>query len=166
MKLIDLVYGWFLKITNLLLQPLLLLAVRWYWGWQFWQAGYGKLTNIQQAIENFTNMGVPAPAFNAHFVGLLEATGGVLLILGLGSRLIALPLTINMFTAFVIADREALHSIFSEPDKFYAAAPYTFLFASLLILVFSRGFLSLDTLIAWYWAKGKVPAAVAEGKIG
>src|SRR5260221_7312408 len=119
MKLIDLVYGWFLKLANLMQAPLLL-AIRLYWGWQFWQAGYGKLTNIQQAIENFTNMGVPAPAFNAHFIGLLEATGGVLLILGLGSRLIALPLTINMFTAFVIADREALHSIFSEPDKFYA----------------------------------------------
>ena len=164
MKLIDLVYGWFLKFTNLLQAPLLL-AIRLYWGWQFWQAGYGKLTNIQQAVENFTNMGVPAPAFNAHFIGLLEATGGVLLILGLASRLIALPLTINMFTAFVIADREALHSIFSEPDKFYAAAPYTFLFASLLILVFGPGWFSLDTVIAWYRARGQNKTAMAERKI-
>ena len=159
MKFIDLVYGWFLKAANFLQSPLLL-AIRLYWGWQFWQAGYGKLTNIAQAIENFTNMGVPAPAFNAHFIGLLEAAGGVLLILGLGSRLIALPLTINMLTAFVIADREALHSIFSDPDKFYAAAPYTFLFASLLILVFGPGWLSLDTLIAWYRAKRQKPAAL------
>jgi putative oxidoreductase len=152
MKWIDLVYGWFLKAANSLQSPLLL-AIRLYWGWQFWQAGYGKLTNIAQAIENFTNMGVPAPAFNAHFIGLLETVGGALLILGLCSRLIALPLTINMLTAFVIADREALRSIFSEPDKFYAAAPYTFLFASLLILVFGPGWFSLDTLMAWYWAK-------------
>jgi putative oxidoreductase len=164
MKLIDLVYGWFLKITNLLQAPLLL-AIRLYWGWQFWQTGYGKLSNIQQAIENFTNMGVPAPAFNAHFIGLLEAAGGALLILGLGSRLIALPLTINMITAFVIADREALHSIISDPDKFYAAAPYTFLFASLLILVFGPGWLSLDTLIGWYRSKGQNKTAMAEGKM-
>ncbi|HWZ43123.1 MAG TPA: DoxX family protein [Candidatus Saccharimonadales bacterium] len=163
MKLIDFIYGWFLKVANLAQAPLLL-AIRLYWGWQFWQAGYGKLSNIQQAIENFTNMGVPAPAFNAHFIGLLEATGGVLLILGLGSRLIALPLTINMFTAFMIADREALRSAFSEPDKFYAAAPYTFLFASLLILVFGPGWFSVDTVIAWFRAKGKNEVEEPEGK--
>jgi len=40
---------------------------------------------------------------------------------------IALILTINMIMAYVTADREALFSIFSDPDKFYAAAPYTFL---------------------------------------
>ncbi len=153
LKTIDLLYSWFVKVANLLQSPLLL-AIRLYWGWQFWQAGSGKLSNIPQTIENFTNMGVPAPAFNAHFIGLLEAGGGILLILGLASRLIALPLTINMITAFVIADREALKTAFSDdPSKFYSAAPYTFLFASLLILVFGPGMFSLDTLIAWYRAK-------------
>jgi len=58
-----------------------------------------------------------------------------------------------MVVAFVIADREALGSIFSDPDKFYAAAPYTYLFASLLILFFGPGKLSLDTLIVWYRKK-------------
>jgi len=38
-----------------------------------------------------------------------------------------------MIMAYVTADREALHSIFSDPDKFYAAAPYTFLIASLIV---------------------------------
>src|SRR5258708_35814408 len=152
MKIADLLYGWFLKIANSLQSPLLL-AVRLYWGGQFWQAGWGKLSNIATAIENFTNMGVPAPAFTAHFIGLLEAGGEILLIIGLASRLIALPLTINMIVAYVVADREALGSIFSAPDKFYGATPYTFLFASLLILVFGTGLISLDTLIARYRKK-------------
>ena len=159
MKTIDLLYSWFVKAANFLQSPFLL-VIRLYWGWQFWQAGWGKLSNISQAVENFTNMGVPHPAFTARFIGLLEAGGGILLILGLASRLIALPLAINMITAFVIADREALKTVFSDdPGKFYSAAPYTFLFASLLILVFGPGKLSLDTLIAWYRTKRQKAAS-------
>ena len=78
----------------------------------------------------------------------LEFAGGLLLLLGLGSRLIALPLTIDMIVAYITADREALFSIISNPDKFTAAAPYTFLVASLLVLIFGPGRLSLDTLLA------------------
>src|SRR5437660_595124 len=158
-KTIDLLHSWFVKIANLLQSPLLL-AIRLYWGWRFSREGWTKLSDIPQTIQNFTGMGVPHPVFNAHFIGLLEAVGGILLILGLASRLIALPLTINMITAFIIADREALKSIFSDPDKFYAAAPYTFLFASLLILVFGPGKISVDALIARY-RKKKQPATAA-----
>jgi putative oxidoreductase len=152
LKTVDLLYGWFLKIASSLQSPLLL-AIRLYWGWQFWQAGWGKLADISKVVGYFTSLGIPAPYLNAYFVALLEAGGGILLILGLGSRLIALPLVIDMVIAYVTADGEALKSIFSEPDKFYAAAPYTFLFASLLILVFGPGKISLDTLIARYRKK-------------
>jgi putative oxidoreductase len=53
-----------------------------------------------------------------------------------------------MTVAFITGDREALFSIFSDPDKFYAAAPYTFLIASLLVLIFGAGKFSLDALLA------------------
>jgi putative oxidoreductase len=56
-----------------------------------------------------------------------------------------------MIVAFITGDREALLSIFSDPDKFYAAAPYTFLIASLLVLIFGPGKFSLDTLLARYF---------------
>jgi len=159
-KIADLLYGWLVKITNSLQSPLLL-AIRLYWGWQFWQSGWGKLSDISKTIEYFTSLGIPAPSLNAHFVAVLEAGGGILLILGLGSRLIAVPLVIDMIMAFVTADREALKSIFTDPDKFYAAAPYTFLFASLLILVFGPGKISVDTLIARYRKKKQAPPAPA-----
>jgi putative oxidoreductase len=51
--------------------------------------------------------------------------------------------------AYVIADREALFSIFSDPDKFMAAAPFTFLFASLLVLIFGAGRVSADRALAY-----------------
>jgi putative oxidoreductase len=160
-KIADRLYALFLKVANSLQSPLLLL-IRLYWGWQFWQAGSGKLADISKTVDYFTSLGVPAPSLNAHFIALLEAVGGILLILGLGSRLIALPLLIDMVMAYVIADREALASIFSDPDKFSQAAPYTLLFASLIILVFGPGSFSLDTLIKRYRSKGKTESAVAK----
>ena len=129
------------------LQSPFLLAVRLYWGWQFAQTGWGKLGDIHKVIGFFTSLGIPAPALNAWFVSGLEFLGGILLILGLGSRLIALPLAIDMIVAYITADREALGQIFSDPDKFYAAAPYTFLVASLIILIFGPGRFSLDAML-------------------
>jgi len=152
MKQIDRVYAIFLRAANSLQSPFLL-AIRLYWGWQFWQTGWGKLSNISRPIEYFTSLGIPAPAFTAHFIGLLEAGGGILLMLGLASRLIALPLVVDMIMAYVIADRDALHAIFSKQDDFYKADPFTFLFASLIILIFGPGWFSLDTIVKSQRAK-------------
>jgi putative oxidoreductase len=136
------------------LQSPFLLAVRLYWGWQFMQTGWGKLSNLEKVTGFFTKLGIPAPAFNAAFVSGLEFVGGILLILGLGSRLIALPMVINMMVAYVTADREALFSFLSNPDKFTAAAPYTFLFASLLVLIFGPGRFSADAMLGALSGRG------------
>jgi putative oxidoreductase len=85
---------------------------------------------------------------NAPFVSALEFGGGILLMLGLFSRPIAFLLACNMFVAYWTADREALTSIFSDPGKFYVADPYTFLFASVMILIFGAGLFSVDALLA------------------
>jgi putative oxidoreductase len=150
-------YRRLLNLLNAVHSPVLLF-LRLYWGWQFWQSGWGKLQDISKPIDFFTQLGIPFPVFNAWFVALLEAGGGILLILGLASRLICIPLVIDMIVAYITADREALKSIFSEPDKFSAAAPFTFLFASLLILFFGPGSISVDYLIARYIEKRHGPA--------
>jgi putative oxidoreductase len=129
------------------MQSPFLLAVRLYWGWQFVQTGWGKLNNLEKVTQFFTQLGIPAPDLNAHFISTLELVGGILLAVGLTSHLIALLLACNMTVAFVTADRQALFSIFSDADKLYAATPYTFLFASLLILFFGLGKLGLDALL-------------------
>jgi putative oxidoreductase len=133
------------------LQSLFLLAVRLYWGWQFAQSGWGKLHHLDKVTDFFRTLNLPAPALTAHLVSGLEFVGGILLILGLGSRLIGLILTVNMLMAYWTADREALLSVFSDPGKFYVADPYTFLFASAMILVFGAGWFSLDRLLAKRW---------------
>src|SRR6266478_1436021 len=128
------------------LQSPFLLLVRLYWGWQLIQSGWGKLHNLEKVTEFFTSLGLPMPAQTAVFISFVEFFGGIFLALGLLSRFTALVLTINLITAYVTADREALFSIFSDPDKFYAAAPYTFLVASLIVLIFGAGKFSLDAL--------------------
>jgi putative oxidoreductase len=154
MQTITNLYGLLIRVANSLQSPFLL-VVRLYWGWQFAQTGWGKLGDINKVINFFTSLGIPAPALNAWFVSGLELAGGILLILGLGSRLIALPLAIDMVVAYITADREALGKIFSDPDKFYAAAPYTFLFASLIVLIFGPGRISLDAMLTGKFASKK-----------
>src|SRR5947208_4745850 len=140
-------YRLFRKSATALQSPFLL-AIRLYWGWQLAQSGWGKLHNIPQVTDFFTSLNIPFSHANAVFVSNLEFFGGVLLILGLASRITGLVLTVNMLVAYITADREALGSIFSDPGKFYAADPYTFLFASILMLIFGAGLFSADAILA------------------
>jgi putative oxidoreductase len=134
-------------------QSAFLLFVRLYWGWQFVVDGWGKLHHLPKVTEYFGSLGLPAPGPTAFFVSILELVGGVLLSLGLGSRLTALLLTANMTGAYITGDREALLSILSNPDKFSAAAPFTYLMASLIVLIFGPGRFSLDWLIKHLWPR-------------
>ena len=130
------------------LQSPMLLAVRLYWGFQFAQTGWGKLHNLAKITAFFGSLNIPAPRLAAPAVSLLEFVGGILLMLGLFSRPVAFLLACNMFVAYWTADRDALTSVFSDPGKFYIADPYTFLFASLMVLILGAGFWAVDTLIA------------------
>jgi putative oxidoreductase len=128
-----------------------LLLVRLYWGWQLIESGWGKLHHLDKVTEFFTSLNLPMPAQTAVAISCLEFFGGIFLAIGLLSRLTALALTINLIVAYITADREALFSIFSDPDKFYAAAPYTFLIASLIVLLFGPGKFAVDTLLnRWF----------------
>ena len=147
MKVLIQGYKRFAALASYLQSPLLL-AIRLYWGWQLVQTGWGKLHSIEKITGFFASLNIPFPAFNAHFIASLEFFGGILLILGLGSRLISLLMVGNMLVAYWTADHEALTSFFSDPGKFYVADPFTFLFASLIVLIFGAGFLSLDHIIA------------------
>jgi putative oxidoreductase len=147
MNLLLKLYTRFSAMASYLSSPFLL-AVRLYWGWQLAQSGWGKLHHLDKVTDFFTSLNLPMPGVTAHFVSSLELVGGILLILGLGSRAISFVLSINMLVAYWTADRDALLAFFSDPGKFYNADPYTFLFASLMVLIFGAGVFSLDAFIA------------------
>lgn len=124
------------------LQHPLLLVIRLYWGWSFFQAGWGKFGKMDEVIGFFASMGLPA--FNAYLVAGFEAVGGILLMLGLFSRIIAIPLIVIMIVALCTAHGEATFNLWNDPATFFEQPPFLYLYASLLVMIFGAGKWSLD----------------------
>jgi putative oxidoreductase len=137
------------------LQSPLLLIIRLYWGWAFFQTGLGKLKDLDKVAGYFASLNIPLPKLNAIAAGSVECVGGLLLLVGLGTRVISVPLIFTMLVAYWTADHEALVGVFKDPDKFLEAAPFLFLFSTLIIFVFGPGKLSLDSLFGAKSASGK-----------
>lgn len=163
-KTIETLHSWHGKFCNLLdyAKDLFLLFVRLYWGVQLIQSGWGKLHNLDKVTDYFTTLNLPMPHQMAFFISCVELFGGLFLALGLLSRVASVVLTINLIMAYVIGDNEALHSIFSDPDKFTAAAPFVFLVTSLIVLCFGPGIFSVDALATKFLWKTKAPAETSK----
>jgi putative oxidoreductase len=131
------------------LQSVLLFVIRFIWGIQLMQAGVGKLLHIETPIAYFTQLGIPFPVENAWLVGFTETFGGLFLALGLLTRLTAIPLIINFIVAYITTEQDALKKLFSlDTDDFFAAAPFLFMFAAIIVLAFGPGAYSVDYLLA------------------
>lgn len=129
-------------------QDIMLLALRLYWGWQFFQTGKGKLMNLDRTIEYFTSLNIPLPALNAVLAGSTECIGGILLLLGLCSRVVSIQLIFVMIIAYLTAELETVQNLFMNPDEFTSASPFLFLLTSVIVAIFGAGKFSLDTLLA------------------
>jgi len=139
-------YELLVTAANFLQSPLLL-ALRIYFFWQLFLTGKGKLSNISKVIDFFGSLGIPAPAANAYLVSSLECFGGLLLVIGLASRPLALMVTISMAVAYLTADFEAVATMISDPDKFVKADPFPYLVTALIVLAFGPGLFSVDALL-------------------
>jgi len=129
------------------LQPFFLLFIRLFWGWQFFIAGFGKFADIEKISGYFETLAIPYPLLSAYLAASAEMFGGALLLIGLGSRLAAIPLIITMLTALSTAHIEKASKIWEDPTSFLALGPVTFLLAALIIFVFGPGMFSVDGLI-------------------
>jgi putative oxidoreductase len=134
------------KIGSIVQCPLLL-AIRLYWGWQFFVDGRGKLQNLDKVAHYFASLDIPMPRLNVILAASTQMVCGLMLAAGLLSRLASLPLIGVMCVAYLTAESDSLHTIFSNPDKFVTRDPFLFLYASVLILAFGPGKFSLDALI-------------------
>src|SRR5271170_5892735 len=129
------------------LQSPLLLVIRLYWGCQFFLTGKGKLMNLERTANFFQSLQIPLPHLNAWVVGLSECFGGLLLLTGLGARLVGALLAFDMIVAYLTADIETVKHIVDNPDKFLGADPFLFMLASIIVLAFGSGRFSIDWLI-------------------
>jgi putative oxidoreductase len=137
-------YVWLLEK----LQSPFLLIIRLYWGWQFFLTGKGKLLHLDKVAGFFANLHIPFPKFNAALTGSVETSCGLLLLLGLGSRIATVPLLIVLIVAYLTADFDKVQNIFSNPDGFLSATPFLFMLTVIIVLIFGPGAFSLDDLIA------------------
>lgn len=73
----------------------------------FWE-GILKFVYVNQGVGRFTKLGIPFPHFTAASIGYLEIVGGLLLLTGLMTRLIAIPFVGEMIVA-ILSTKIALY---------------------------------------------------------
>jgi len=118
-------------------------------GHAFFLTGRGKLANFDTFVSFLTDQGVPAPVVNAHVVARLEFYGGILLVLGLLTRLIALGLAGTMVAALLTERRQFFESWrFTGEIGPTDIASYVFLLLLTWLVVYGPGAVSLDALLA------------------
>ena len=88
--------------------PRATILVRLMAGSVFLWEGILKFVYTNQGVGRFTKIGIPAPHVTAVFVGGLEIVGGILLIAGYLTRLIAIPFVIEMVVA-ILSTKIALY---------------------------------------------------------
>jgi putative oxidoreductase len=90
----------------------------------FLTSGWGKVHNLEQVTEFFTELGIPAPGFHAVFVSNVELICGTLLCLGLATRVAAVPLVCTMVVAIFTAkwsELEGLTDLLGTSEFAYVA---------------------------------------------
>ncbi len=97
------------------LQSPFLLIIRLYWGWQFVLTGKGKLMSLDRTAGIFANLHIPMPKLNAVLAGGTECFGGLLLLFGLGSRIVTVPLIFTMCIAYLTAESD--NCTISSPNR-------------------------------------------------
>ena len=116
------------------------LLVRLFVGYFFLETGWGKIHNLESMTERFTEWGIPAPAFNAALSGWTEFLGGLFIMLGLFTRLVSIPMFINMVVALVAVKLKKVGGL----DDFIELDEPLYALSFLWLLFSGPGFVSLD----------------------
>lgn len=119
------------------------LALRLSLGAVFVASGWGKLHSLDKVTEFFGTLGIPFPGFHATLASIIELVGGVLIALGLFTRLATVPLMITMAVAILTARRPDIDGVLT----FLGFIEVTYFAGFLWLLVAGPGKASLDAVL-------------------
>lgn len=128
-------------------QPIFLLLIRIVWGTFLMIGGWGKLHNISEMASYFYSLSIPFSEAMVYAVGSIEFVGGICLLIGFASRLVAIPVAVVMLFALLLGHQEAMMELFSKPEGILVQSPFTYLLVCLIIFAFGPGSVSIDWLL-------------------
>jgi uncharacterized membrane protein YphA (DoxX/SURF4 family) len=121
------------------------LLIRLMAGGVFFLEGIKKFLFPEQwGAGRFTHIGIPAPNALAPFVGVVEIACGLLLLLGLLTRLASVPLIIDICVAITTTKLPILLRAGFWPMEAEARTDYSMLLGLLFLLIAGPGPLSID----------------------
>jgi putative oxidoreductase len=112
-------------------------------GWTFMQTGWGKLHDLGSVIDFFRELGIPYPELQAPFVASVELGCGTLLLVGLFSRIAALPLIGTMVVAIATAQWENVDSF----GALFGLSEFLYIVIFAWIAVAGPGAVAVDSLV-------------------
>lgn len=118
-------------------------------GLVFVGSGWGKLHNLEQVTQFFTELGLPAPGFQAILASTTELVCGLLVLVGLATRFASLPLIVVM----MVAIRTALWDQVTGLSSLVGLLEFSYIALLVSLAVYGGGAVSLDGLLAMLFAR-------------
>ena len=132
--------------------PAATLLVRLVVGGVFLSEGVQKfLFPVALGVGRFSKIGIPIPAFSAPFVGVVEILCGLLLLLGLVTRLATVPLIIDMLVAITTTKIPIFVKSGFWMMAHEARTDYSMILGAVFLLIVGSGSISVD-----FWLNRKV----------
>jgi putative oxidoreductase len=124
----------------------------------FLTQGILKYIDPHMGVLRFARIGFPYPGFTAHFVGTFEIACGLLILIGLFTRIASIPLLIVILTAIATTK---IPELFRSDQGFWfmvsdARTDFAMTMSLLFLMSLGAGSWSLD---AWLWEERPHEAA-------
>lgn len=126
------------------LDNIILLLLRLVLAYGFYTPAKIKLNDIGAIADWLNSMNYPLPTVNAYLATITEAAGVILLFLGLGTRLISIPLLVVMLVAIFTVH---ISNGFNAGDNGFEI-PLYYLMMLLVLIVYGGGKFSIDNFIS------------------
>ena len=120
------------------------LVVRLVFGYFWLETSIAKVQNLDGFTQRFVGWHIPYPAFSAALSAWTELLGGLFILLGLCTRLVCIPMIINMAVAVTLVVSANLMGL----DDYVEADEVVYSLIFFWLLIAGPGKASLDTLVA------------------